>query len=143
MSFIRRSLDGSRSFSGVGPKAYRVPMADPAKNKRAHRTNYWPGERLDYDFLERCKEFICRIPHPTGYYKHRKAEYRLSVLPWSQGAYVDIRVYLNGVPSSRGILLHLDVIKELLPELINTVRQLDNADVREPDKRAKIEVIRA
>lgn len=142
MSFIQKPADVRRSFSGVGPRTYHVPRVNPAKIPRAHRTNYWPGNKLDYDFLERCKEFICRIPHPTGYYKYKKAEYRLSIIHWSQGAYVDVRMYLNGGPTSMGILLHLDVIKEMLPDLVAAVRQLDNEDMREPNKKAKIEVIR-
>jgi len=56
---------------------------------------------------------------------------------------VDIRQYQGGMPTPTGILLHLDVISELLPELIQTVRTLQLNDTRDDDKKAKIEVIRA
>ena len=124
---------------------FRVPAHSlhACKEKRVQRTNFWSGGRLDYEFLERCKEIVCRIQHPTGYYRHKKVEYRLSVLRWSRGSYVDIRQYHDGMPSPTGILLHLDIISELLPELVSTVRQLQLEDTRDDDKKAKIEVIRA
>lgn len=123
----------------------RPPPRIP-KNKRVQRTNYWPGSRLDYEFLDRCKEFICRIPHPTGYYKNKGKELRLSSLSWGHGSYVDIRYYHRGrdgrvVGGPVGILLHLDMISALLPELVALVRRLEMQDPREPEQKASIEVL--
>lgn len=123
---------------------HRVPHKRAhANTQRIQRTNFWPGGRLDYEFLERCKEIICRIPHPTGHYRYRKIEYRLSTMIWSRGAYVDIRQYQDGKPTGTGILLHLDVVSELLPELTRAVRDLQMNDTRDIGEKAQVEVIRA
>jgi len=135
-----------RSFGSDSNIITRRPVLhQPAQKheKRIQRTNFWSGGKLDYLFLERCKECICRIKHPTGYMKHRETDYRLSVLPWSRGSYVDIRQYKKGSPTSVGILLHLDVIIALLPELVAVVHRLEAEDTREQEQKANIEVIPA
>ena len=121
--------------------AYHVPVPKP-NDKRRH-TNHWPGTKLNYEALERCKEVVCRAEHPTAYYRHRKTEYRVSIMPWSRGAYLDIRMYKNGGPSPTGILLHLDVISAILPEIIGAVRRLENEDTRSEEQKAKIVVVHA
>jgi len=79
--------------------------------------------------------------------KHKGTEYVLSIMPWSRGSYVDIRVHhlvgekLN--PTAQGVLLHLDVVSALLPELIGAVRRLENEDTREPEQKAQVSVIRS
>lgn len=120
---------------------YRSKVASP--NKRMHRkkADFWPGNKLDYAFLEKCKEVVCRIPHPNAYYRHRGTEYRVTIMPWSRGSYLDIRTYVQGGPTGRGILLHLDIISAMLPEIIAAVRRMENEDGR--DKKTPVEVIRA
>ena len=140
-SEVRRSFsrDSAITRFRIPGYAYKVP-----KEKRVQRTNFWPGTRLDYDYLERCKEVVCRVIHPTGYFKHKGKEIRLSVLPWSRGAYVDIRYYhKDGQQSPVGILLHQDIMAALLPDLIATVRRLGMEDQREPEQKAKVEVVLA
>lgn len=140
-----------RSFEKNQLKDYGQPPIETAKKRRNPRkhvsTNQWPQGRLNYKFLNRCKEIVCRIPHPTGHMRYKGAEYVLSIMPWSRGSYVDIRMqYLvQGVlhPTGQGILLHLDVINALLPELIGAVRRMDNEDGREPEQKAQIRVLRS
>lgn len=107
------------------------------------RTNLWPGDRINYDFLNRCKETICRAKHPTGYFRHRDTEYRVSIMQWSRGSYLDVRMYKQGTSTPIGILLHLDVISAILPDIISAVRQMENADTREPEQKAEITVLHA
>jgi len=138
------SVGVRRSFArDSGIVKWRVPTAyaDPPKNRRMHRTNCWPGGRLDYEFIERCKEVVCRIAHPTNFYRWKKAEYRVSLLVWSRGGYVDIRLYKQGGPSPTGILIHQDVFKEMLPSLVEALARLEREDTREPAKKAHVEVI--
>ena len=121
---------------------YRVPKG-PGKNKRVHRTNFWPGKRLDYEFLEKCKEVVCRVSHPTGYYQKQDLEYRVSIMSWSRGSYLDIRQYKKDHPCAVGILLHLDIVSAMLPNIIAAVRRMETEDTREPEQKASPKVISA
>lgn len=130
-----------RSFAENITK-FRTPNKSTRKRVRSHNTNYWPGTRLDYEFLERCKELVCRVDHPTALYTHRKVNYRVSILRWSHGAYIDIRKYYGDTPRAEGVLLHIDILGELLPEISAALRQLQIEDVRDDDKKAHVEIIR-
>ena len=110
-------------------------------NARMKRANNWPKDRLDYDFLERCKELKLRIIHPNKYLQHRDVEYRLAVMYWSRGAYIDIRKYCGGRGAAEGILLHQDIWKVLLPELIAALREVEMVDTRDPETVWPIETI--
>lgn len=146
MSFFKpKSEEMYRSFARAVPITERYVPRPPHQRheKRMHRTNMWPGEQLKYDYLERCKEVVCRVKHPTGYFQQKGAEYRVSIVSWSRGSYLDIRMYKMGQGTPMGILLHLDIISEILPEIINAVKRMQDEDTREPEKKAKIEVIRA
>ena len=61
---------------------------------------------------------------------------------WSRGAYIDIRMYQQGSPKPMGILLHLDVMSAILPDLVMAVHKLEFEDERDQDKKAKIEVVK-
>lgn len=135
-SAVRRSFERSSAIVNK-----HIPVPKPSRNKRIQRTNHWPGAKLNYEFLEKCKEFVCRIKHPTAFYKHQDSEYRLAIMRWSRGSYIDIRLYSKGTPRPMGILLHLDVVSAMLPDLIAAVRQLQVEDDREEDKKANVEVI--
>ena len=140
-STVRRSFARDSAPVEWRPTDEAIPFKK-SKNvqTQATRKRHWP-KRLDYQFLEGCKEVICRIEHPTAYYKHPgmgRSEYRLSVMPWSRGAYVDIRMYRGGRPTARGILLHLDVAQVLLPELVRTIHRMEAEDTREPGQKARI-----
>jgi len=63
-------------------------------------------------------------------------------MPWSRGSYLDIRLYKLGGPTNIGILLHLDIMSAILPEIIAAVRRMENEDTREPDDKAEIVVNR-
>ena len=143
--FNKTRAEVYRSFAkDSNIRAFRHPQSKADRHeKRMHRTNLWPGDRLNYDYLNRCKETVCRAEHPTGYFQHKKAEYRVSILPWSRGAYLDLRVYKYGASTPTGILLHLDVISAILPDIISAVRRMENEDTREDDQKAKIRVIHA
>lgn len=131
---VRRSFDKDSKIT-----KRRVPYAK--NNPRMHRTNYWPGKKLDYEFLEKCKEVVCRVKHPNAYYKYKNNEYRVSIMRWSRGSYIDIRLYTGDQPRPMGILLHQDVITAILPDLVAAVHRLEAEDSREPDKIQKPEVL--
>jgi len=104
---------------------------------------FWKKRKnLNFDFLERCKEIFCRIPHPNNMMRRRGVVYHVSKMYWSRAGYIDIRTYVRGTATGRGIFLHLDVIKAMLPELIAAVRELEAADNRDPETIQPVEVWR-
>ena len=131
-----------REFYGNPDIVTRKPRPG-GKDKRRVQTKrtQWPTGRLDYEFMEKCKQVICRIPHPNKAQAHRGAEFRLSRMPWSRSEYIDIRTYVNGKPTGRGILLHFDIAKALLPELITLVQTLDVEETREPQDIQPVKLI--
>jgi len=135
---VRRSF----TVDNTGISERRFPH--PSWQKRnPRRTNHWPREMLGYAFLEKCKEVVCTVKHPTEWHKRRwHSEYRVSIMPWSRGSYLDIRLYKLGGPTNIGILLHLDIMSAILPEIIAAVRRMENEDTREPDDKAEIVVNR-
>lgn len=138
---LKKPSEVRKSFAQDSKIAkYRIPRTPPARNKRIQRNNLWPGNRLDYEFLEKCKEVVCRVKHPTAYYKHQDSEYRISIMRWSRGAYIDIRLYSKGSPRPMGILLHLDVISAMMPDLLAAVRRLQVEDDREESQKPHLEV---
>ena len=151
MGFIRKkpadvNLEPARTFAQRNDHAIRnhgQPTIRTQYNKRqGTRSTSWPNSQLDYAFMERCKEVVCRIPHPNGYMKNRGVEYRVSIMYWSRGAYIDIRQYSSKGSTSRGILLHQDVFAQMLPELIGALREVESHDTRDKDTIQIPEVIR-
>lgn len=143
MSAIQKPSDVRNSFAGKGPTKYHTPNLSGSREKRIQRTNFWPGKRLDYSRLEQLKEFVCRVKHPTAYYKRAKdAEYRVSILHWSRGSYLDIRMYYGGHPTAMGLLMHQDVASIIVPELFAALRTLEMNDTREEEQKAKPELIK-
>lgn len=144
---LEKPADVRRTFAKGSDSLRKSPIGEPKLRRTDKKTNFWPrrgkGKGVDYDFLEKCKEVVCRVKHPTAVSRHRDHEFRVSIMPWSRGSYLDIRTYKMGKPSGAGILLHLDVISAMLPEIIAAVRRMENEDAREPDKKAYPEVIRA
>ena len=136
-----------RSFakgSGMVVDGVGHPVAGRrGQTQRIQRANSWTGKRLNYAFMERCKELVLRVKHPNAYMGHRKTEIRVSIMPWGRGSYLDIRKYFNGRPSADGILLHLDIADAILSDLVGAVRRMALEDTREPEQKSKIEVIRA
>jgi hypothetical protein len=83
------------------------------RSRKARPLNQWTRERLDYKALEAAKVFVDSILYKDvaarpPYAKAYKKEIKFSVLPWSNGGYIDIRVYINGNSTGQGVLIHLD-----------------------------------
>src|SRR3990167_5927701 len=133
-----------RSFEGEGPTKFHHPKPIAQRSgqvrNRIHKDNLWPRKRLDYSFLERCKEFICRVPRASGFMKHMDTEYRVSVIPWSRGSYIDIRMYRKNSPTGVGMLLHIDIASAILPDIVAAVRRAEELDTREPEQKTVVEV---
>lgn len=139
---FRKPQEVRASFAQDSDIKRKPRQSNPAKAKRAHRVSFWPAGRLNYEFMEKCKEVVCMIPHPNAYYRHRGSHYRLSIMRWSRGSYIDIRTYnSHGKPSGAGILLHIDVADKLLPELVDAVRRLVLEDTREPEQKQPVTVL--
>lgn len=131
-----------RTFAGGKLRRRRVKR-EIVNTRGARCSNYWPGTKLDYAALERAKELVCRIAHPTSHLKKKNlSEYRVSILRWSRGAYIDIRTYHHDKPTGRGILLHQDIASVLIPEVFYALRTLEQEDMREEEQKAKVEAIR-
>lgn len=137
---VRRSFTrGTRLFQHR--QSYYSAGGKLPREKRFRRTNLWPGVQLDYGYIETCKETVVRVKHPTGYMRRHETEIRISVLPWSRGSYIDLRYYKYGKPTCVGILLHLDMIQAILPDLVGAVRRMEEMDTREEDQKSHPEVI--
>lgn len=156
MSFIKAPVTIKRSFdssSKIRSRRYIISRESRPEARSGYiprklinkitRTagGRWPKNLLDYDFLDRCKEVVCRIRHPNGYFQHKDTEYRLSILRWSRGAYLDIRKYVCGQPTGQGILIHQDVWEVLFPELQAALREVQSQDTRDPEQIQKVRVI--
>jgi hypothetical protein len=101
----------------------------PGKPKRARygditARNKWPRVKLDYEQLEKAKILIDIITLTSipdkGYIK----EVRVSIMPWSKSGYLDIRTYIKGKPTGRGILIHIDHISQFLSSVISAEREI-------------------
>lgn len=133
--------DVRRTFERSSEALARRKSGAAKLGKKSKKSNFWPRGKIDYDFLEKCKEVVCRVKHPTAMYKYKDIEYRVSIMNWSRGSYLDVRQYKKGKPTGAGILLHLDIINAILPEINAAVRRMDNEDSREPENKSKPEVI--
>ena len=142
ISFVTPS-EVRRSFAVDSAITSRSKPRTKINEKRSRRSTTWPKKTLDYAYLEKCKELVCRLKHPTQYFQFREAEYRVSIMSWSRGSYLDVRMYKRGAPTSVGILLHLDVALALLPEITMAVRQMENADTRDESQKNRLQVISA
>lgn len=131
-----------RSFNHDSGIAGRYEHRAPASLKRSPRANTaWVSHHLNHEFLDLCKEPVCRVNHPNPMMQRKGTEIRVSIMPWSRGSYLDIRQYMHGHGTGRGILLHLDIIKVLLPEIIMAVRRMEMEDTRDPKEITTVEVI--
>lgn len=65
--------------------------------------------------FEQLKRVITEIPK----YPNRPETIRVSLLPWHEHTYVEVRVYLAGKPTRKGIAIHSD----LLPQVVAACQQ--------------------
>ena len=129
-----------RSFALDSAITSKLKPRTKISEKRSRRSTTWPKKTLDYAYLEKCKELVCSLKHPTQYFKYKDAEYRVSIMQWSRGSYLDIRMYKRGGPTSTGILLHLDVVSALLPEIIGAVQRMEDSDTRDEAQKNSLQV---
>lgn len=66
-------------------------------------------------FFEQMKRVVLEIPK----YRNRPETIRVSLLPYRGHVYVDIRVYLAGKPTRKGIAIH----RELLPAVLEGMQR--------------------
>ena len=146
---IRTPTEVRRSFALTSkvriPRRMAIRDSSPDRRVPKKRTagGMWTKNRLDYMFLERCKEIICRIKHPNKYFQHTETEYRFSRLRWSRGSYFDLRKYVYGQPTGTGILLHQDIWEVLLSEVVAAIREAQFEDAREEGQKQPVEMIPA
>ena len=149
MAFVIKKPPAEVRRSFALTSRVRVPRLQAAREYRPDRRyprkrtsgGMWPKGCLDYEFLERCKEVLCRVKHPNMYFQHLETEYRFSRLRWSRGSYFDLRKYVFGRPTGSGILLHQDIWEVLLSEVIAGVRDAQFEDVRDAEQKQRVEVI--
>jgi hypothetical protein len=60
--------------------------------------------------FEQLKRVVREIPK----YRNRPESIRISVLPYRQHIYVDVRTYLKGKPTRKGITIHRDLVPAVL-----------------------------
>lgn len=124
------------------------------------RINHWPETELKppkpgkkrqkrsfsgavYRMCESLKTVRIRIPHPNWQMRlnpRTEMEWRVSVMPWSRSQYIDIRRYSGGNVTPNGILLHYDVMKAVLPHLIDLMAELERAETREPGQIRPVQI---
>ncbi len=70
--------------------------------------------------VERLKEPVVDIPkHQSG----KPETIRVSVLPMGRHFYADIRVYLRGRPTRQGLVVHHDLIADVITRLREVLRR--------------------
>lgn len=108
-----------------------TPKVRKIKNPRARKdrpASKWTRDRIDYAQLEAAKLLVANIVYkeipPSEKSKGFKKELRVSVLPWSDAAYVDIRMYMQGRSTGQGVLVHIDKFPDLLSAVIQADRDV-------------------
>lgn len=143
-SEVRRAFGRNSGLSKwYVPKAIYTQKTRSSKGVGKAGGSQWPTKRLDYEFLNRCKIMVCRVPHPTQFLSKMGVEWQINILPWGRGSYLDIREYRKGQSNPKGLLLHLDVMKAILPEIVQAVRQMELDDQREEFQKADVQVLKA
>lgn len=80
-----------------------------AVRARVHEQSHW-----DPRLIERLKNIIVDVPkHPGG----KPETIRVSALPIGQHLYADVRVYLRGHPTRQGLVVHTDLIADVITGL--------------------------
>jgi Transcriptional Coactivator p15 (PC4) len=132
---VGRRKARTESSASLKPKA----KAKPRKMNMQWKT----PNKADYNALNAAMIVHCRITHPNPMMsKGRGVEYRLRELPWSEMAYVDIRKYYTRSGNyGKGLMLHYDVWKALLPHLLTLLRDLESRDHRDPQWIRKVDVV--
>src|SRR5438876_892758 len=84
------------------------------RNQTDYSGNHWPKTRLDYEVMEKAKILVDTVEYIRRERKRKPEagpwvkEIRVSILPWSRSGYMDIRFYIKGQSTGRGILCHID-----------------------------------
>jgi hypothetical protein len=60
--------------------------------------------------FEELKRVVLEVPK----YRNRPETIRISLLPYRQHLYVDVRIYLKGKPTRKGITIHRDLVPAIL-----------------------------
>lgn len=60
--------------------------------------------------FEQLKRVVAEIPK----FRNRPETIRISLLPYRQHLYVDVRIYLKGKPTRKGITIHRDLVPAIL-----------------------------
>lgn len=101
MSSIKRGTPwNERSNNPAGPARARV--------------------RWDACLVERLKEPIVDIPKHQG---GKPETIRVSVLPKGHHLYADVRVYVRGHPTGQGLVVHHDLIPDVIAGLQEALRR--------------------
>ena len=113
----------------------------PERSARKDRNN-WTRSRLDYEALEKSKLLVGIVPYRVlgkGSKDEAKKEIRVAVMPWSQSAYVDIRVYLRGRSTGQGVLCHWEkwpLLKALIIDVDHQIDLLKKSGIIDPPEPA-------
>lgn len=126
-------------LKGAVERRKPVPRVKPNKMNMK-----WKKPSADYSVLNTAAIVRCRIPHPNPYMGTvgKGIEYHLREVPWSDSQYVDIRKYhTRSGFYGKGIMLHYDVMKALMPHLLTLMRTLEANETRDPEYIRKVVVL--
>jgi len=131
---VHRARRGARTKTSV--RKATAPIK-PNKMNMKWKNNH------DYTLLNTVSIVHCRIPHPNPFMGRdgKGIEFHLREVPWSGSQYVDIRkCHTKTGYYGKGILLHYDVMKAMLPYLLGLMQELEARETREPEHIRKVEV---
>lgn len=111
----QRRAEGRQSMAR-GP-AWNMRNSKPSVPLRA-RVREQP--RWDPRLVERLKNIVVDVPkHPGG----KPETIRVSALPMGHHLYADVRVYLRGHPTRQGLVVHTDLIADVITGLQEVLRR--------------------
>jgi hypothetical protein len=111
----QRRAEGQQSMAH-GP-AWNRGNSKPSVPLRARvpAQSHW-----DPRLVERLKNIVVDVPkHPGG----KPETIRVSALPMGHHLYADVRVYLRGHPTRQGLVVHTDLIADVITGLQEVVRR--------------------
>jgi Transcriptional Coactivator p15 (PC4) len=95
----------------------REREANRARDKATISSNR-KGYNTPPPLFEQLKRVVLDLPK----YRHRPESIRISLLPYKGHVYVDVRVYLKGRPTRKGITIHSDLVPAVVEAMQRALR---------------------
>ena len=111
---------GQRCF-GRYHATRRARLRREREENRARNQATMPISRRPYNTpprFEQLKRVVLEVPK----YRNRPESIRISLLPYRAHMYIDVRTYLKGKPTRKGIAIHRDLMPAVLEGMQQALR---------------------